>query len=114
MDKRLLSAATMMVFLFLGCGHSRLLERQCHQLRNGMPFAVAYKTITAATPVCSYHTAKIGDENVPECILRRTDVPAYVIWAVPVFGSAKPDGCRIDLYGGRVVDIAYWIGNVPE
>ena len=97
-----------------GCLHNRALERQCNQLRSGMPFAAAYSTVTAATPVCSYHTVSRVNEDVPACMALRTEVPASVTWALAVLGSARPDGCRIDILDGRVVNVSIWRGNVPE
>jgi len=98
-----------------GCMHSRALERQCNQVRLDMSFAEAYRMISVTTPVCSYHRAGAIDENVPACLQRRSDPPAYATWDVPVTFVEAPDQCRIDFdERGRVVEIKYGRGDEHE
>lgn len=109
------ASALVGVAAWSGCIQSRALERQCNQLRLGMPFADAYRTVTAASPRCAYHRPGKVDEEVHECMKHRSDAPAYVSWEHQVQFVEAPDQCRMELdEAGRVVDISYARGGDKE
>jgi hypothetical protein len=95
-----------------GCIHNWALERQCHKIRIGMAFADAYRTVTAATPDCSFYTPGRLNERVLACLKHRPDVPAFVSWSSPVVGAESPDQCFMSLDAtGHVALVQYGSGD---